>query len=181
MRNVSFVLVAALSLLSGCSSDKPAPKTPASGGGVDVALSPDQERAVADAQQNAGQGGLNFDDEVLRLCPGVKSPKFDYDSARVREAFRNSLVQLAQCMTDGGLKDKNLLLVGHADPRGEPDYNLALGGRRASSVQSAMASLGVNSSRFETSSRGDTEAKGTDEASWELDRRVDVKLAGRQG
>jgi peptidoglycan-associated lipoprotein len=82
-------------------------------------------------------------------------------------------------MKDGGLKDRNLLLVGHADPRGEEDYNLALGGRRANSVRDAMRKLGVASGRFQLTSRGALEAKGTDEATWAEDRRVDVKLANR--
>lgn len=64
-------------------------------------------------------------------------------------------------------------------PRGEEDYNLALGGRRANSVRDAMRELGVASGRFQLTSRGDLDAKGTDEATWAEDRRVDVKLASR--
>ena len=97
----------------------------------------------------------------------------------MKSAFRESLVGLARCMNEGGLKGRNLLLVGHADPRGEDDYNLALGGRRAGAVQDALTSLRVASSRVETSSRGEIDAQGTTEATWAADRRVDVKLASR--
>jgi peptidoglycan-associated lipoprotein len=79
-------------------------------------------------------------------------------------------------MNDGALKGRSLLMVGHADPRGEEDYNMALGGRRAESVRGAMESLGVDKGRMDVSSRGELEATGVDEESWAKDRRVDIKL-----
>jgi hypothetical protein len=48
--------------------------------------------------------------------------------------------------------------VGHADPRGDDNYNLALGGRRADSVKSVIVNEGVPSSRVLTSSRGEMDA-----------------------
>lgn len=170
-------LVAIIALTAACSSNKPEPNTPSSGEPAHQ-LTPSQQDAIAQAQEHTG-GGVTFDDEILRLCPGIKAPKFAYDSAVVKAQFREALVGLAACMKDGGLKDRNLLLVGHADPRGEEDYNLALGGRRANSVRDAMRELGVASGRFQLTSRGDLDAKGTDEATWAEDRRVDVKLASR--
>lgn len=137
-------------------------------------LTPQQSSAVATARSEAGS--LRFDDEIVRLCPGVQGPRFDYDSHAVQSRFQDSLVRLAECIQQGGLRDKQVLMVGHADPRGDDDYNLALGGRRADAVRQALDALGVNSSRIEVSSRGEVDARGWDEATWAEDRRVDVKL-----
>ena len=135
-----------------------------------------QTQALDNAEKETGATGLGIEDEILRLCPNVKPPRFGYDSAAVKQEFRNTLVALAECMNDGALKGKELLLIGHADPRGEEDYNMALGGRRAESVRGALTSLGVAESRMDVSSRGELEATGTDEAGYAKDRRVDIKL-----
>jgi peptidoglycan-associated lipoprotein len=67
-------------------------------------------------------------------------------------------------------------LVGHADPRGDEEYNMSLGNRRADNVKSAIVGAGLSASQVATTSRGEMDATGTDDASWEKDRRVDVLL-----
>ncbi len=166
-------------LITGCGADKPEPDVPQSKPdkvAPRAELSAPQESAVAQAESEVGAAGLGIQDEILKLCPAVKPPRFGYNSAQVKTAFRNTLVALADCMKNGGLKGKELLLVGHADPRGEEDYNMALGGRRAESVRNVLNSLGVEKKRMDVSSRGELEATGTDEESYAKDRRVDVKL-----
>lgn len=79
-----------------------------------------------------------------RSGQGRQRDGFANNSANVNQRFRSRLVELAKCMNEGGLKGRKLLLVGHADPRGEEDYNLALGGRRAGSVHDALSALGVS-------------------------------------
>jgi len=180
MRQLPLLIAFALAgTMIACSSDKPAPKTPSAQNEDGDRLSPLQHDAVAKAHNETGPNGLNFDDEILRLCPNVSAPKFAYNSANVNQRFRSSLVELAKCMNDGALKGRKLLLVGHADPRGEEDYNLALGGRRAGSVHDALSALGVSTSRLDMTSRGELDSKGSDEASYKEDRRVDVRLASR--
>ena len=165
------------SMFWGC-ADNPEPEVPQAPVEETVAptLSPTQQGAIDHAEQETGATGLGIDEEILQLCPAVRPPKFGYDSAKVKEEFRNTLVALADCMKEGGLKGRSLLMIGHADPRGEDDYNMALGGRRADSVRDAMQSLGVDRSRMDVSSRGELEATGTDEQGWAKDRRVDIKL-----
>jgi peptidoglycan-associated lipoprotein len=77
-------------------------------------------------------------------------------------------------MTTGPLKGERLVLIGHADPRGEPEYNMALGERRAGSVRDYLARLGVGKERLVETSRGELDAEGEAEFGWRRDRRVDV-------
>ena len=67
-------------------------------------------------------------------------------------------------------------LVGHADPRGPEDYNLALAGRRADNVKVILVAETMAEGNVATTSRGAMDATGTDEGSWANDRRVDVSL-----
>jgi peptidoglycan-associated lipoprotein len=171
-----FVVIGALA--SGCGGATPdAPKIPAGGGEATAASSTtEQQSSVGKAAELNEGGGLSFSADVLRLCPGVKPPHFGFDSAQLRGEWVDALRTLADCMKTGGLKDKGLVLTGHTDPRGEEAYNIALGTRRADAVKSAIVSFAVDPNRLGATSRGKTDAKGTDEGSWALDRRVDVAL-----
>ncbi|MGB7271591.1 MAG: peptidoglycan-associated lipoprotein Pal [Albidovulum sp.] len=50
--------------------------------------------------------------------------------------------------------DYTVIIEGHADEQGTAEYNLALGARRASSVQAYLISQGVAGSRLKTTSYG---------------------------
>ena len=89
---------------------------------------------------------------------------------------RDVLAQIATCVTTGPLAGRSLTLVGRADPRGTVGYNMALGARRAHSAGAYLEQLGVGSSRVMETSRGELDATGTDERTWQIDRRVDVML-----
>lgn len=173
---LTFILSSAASVCGCGSTEAPPPKTPALN--ASTSLTTDQQSAIAKSNHETG-GKLNIDPSVLALCPDVKPPLFDYDSSHVKRGFDQALISLADCMKTGGMKGKSLLLVGHADPRGEPDYNLALGGRRAGSVRNALVGLEVSEGRIQLSSRGEIDAAGTVAETWKQDRRVDVKLASK--
>lgn len=180
-RLVPFAAVAlSIGALAACGDDPP-PKTANDAAQETAAnsgkqLTEPQKKAVDDAEKETGATGLGISEEILQLCPAVKPPRFATDSARVKAEFQDTLVALAECMNTGNLKGKTLLLIGHADPRGEDDYNLALGGRRAESVRTALGVLGVEQGRLDVSSRGEVDATGTSEEGWAKDRRVDIKI-----
>jgi peptidoglycan-associated lipoprotein len=53
---------------------------------------------------------------------------------------------------------------------------MVLGGRRADNIKNAISREGLAAESIATTSRGEMDATGTDEASWAQDRRVDVML-----
>lgn len=117
---------------------------------------------------------VSVDPRVASACH-VPAPRFDVDSATI--ALEPALDQLARCFQRGPMKHRSLRLVGHADPRGGTDYNLALGKQRAEAVADYLTSRGLELFRIEVASRGAADATGTDEAGWRADRRVDLLLA----
>ena len=124
--------------------------------------------------------GLRVSDEIVRACAlpqQAYAPKFEFDSTSIGPDDRDVLATIARCLSDGALRGRHVTLVGRADARGEMEYNMSLGESRADSVLRYMHDLGVGRDRATTSSRGELDATGTDEASYAVDRRVDIELA----
>jgi len=105
-----------------------------------------------------------------------RAPHFDFDEASLGMDDKQLLEKVALCVISGPLAGRSLALVGRADPRGEVEYNFALGARRADNVAKYLELLGVPGKRLQESSRGELDAAGFDEASWARDRRVDILL-----
>lgn len=172
----------ALSLLAlgtalGCGSDPPPPaKTPevpppaAKPAPAPIANNPKPD-------DDATKGNINISDEIKAAC-GISDAEafFAYDSANIRPQDKAVLEKLAACFTTGKLKGREMRLVGHADNRGEEDYNMLLGQRRADNVKGAIVSAGMTAAKALTTSRGELDATGSDESSWAKDRRVDIML-----
>jgi peptidoglycan-associated lipoprotein len=127
--------------------------------------------------------GLSVSDVIAQAC-GIApraadknvAPTFEYDSAALGEADREMLAEVARCLTTGALRGKAVSLVGRADARGEPEYNMTLGESRANTVHRYLVDLGVGRDRMRVTSRGEMDATGTDEEGWARDRRVDIEL-----
>jgi peptidoglycan-associated lipoprotein len=68
-------------------------------------------------------------------------------------------------------------LEGHGDERGTPEYNLALGERRAKAISNYLILQGIDRNRIETVSYGEERpaALGQDEDSYQRNRRVELK------
>ena len=127
------------------------------------------------------RSNVRVSDELAKACrirfdDTDRAPKFDFDDDALMPEDRTVLTQLARCVTSGPLKGQKLALTGRADPRGETEYNLILGDNRASSVVNYLALLGVEGGLMASTSRGELDAEGTDEAGWRRDRRVDIAL-----
>jgi peptidoglycan-associated lipoprotein len=155
----------------GCSPKVP-PKAEGVAGDVNVST-------VVARQDTATptSGSIHIDAKIVKACGDLPTAHFAFDSAKIQPDAGAVLDALAQCFVGGPLKGRGMRLIGHADPRGEHEYNFALGQRRAGSVGTYLASKGLDGSRVQSSSRGDTDATGSDEDGWARDRKVDVLLA----
>lgn len=126
--------------------------------------------------KDPNKANVRIDKRLADLC-SLPQANFAFDSAALSPQAKASLNALAVCLISGPGKNERLALVGHADPRGDEEYNLGLGQRRASSVANYLAKQKLPAPRMETSSRGELDATGTDQASGAQDRRVGIGLA----
>ncbi len=168
--------LASIVLVAACAGEEqPPPEVPAPPPPV-AAPPPAQE---SPSKPDDGSRGLvNISEDIRKACGiGEAEAKFDFDSAKIRQGDAPVLDKLVACFTTGPLAGRSMRLVGHADPRGDEEYNLVLGGRRSDAVKGYMTRAGLKDAQAQTTSRGEMDAEGTDEASWSNDRRVDVVLA----
>jgi peptidoglycan-associated lipoprotein len=108
----------------------------------------------------------------------LRAVYFELDSAVLREEGRASLQRDAQEIQSN--PDWVVTVEGHCDERGNEEYNLALGERRAEAVKQYLSDLGVAPDRLKTQSYGEMEpaAPGHDELAWRLNRRVQFEIGG---
>lgn len=118
---------------------------------------------------------LEVSEEIARICE-LPEAHFPFDSAEIGGGVQQALDKLAACFTEGQLAGRHMKVIGHADPRGTAEYNLGLGQRRASAVADYLMSKGLKDEKIESSSLGEYEATGKDEAGWSHDRRVEILL-----
>jgi peptidoglycan-associated lipoprotein len=128
--------------------------------------------------EDPGKAVVQVSPTIASAC-GITEPEayFAYNSSKVSGAADGVLQKLATCFTTGPLAGKTMSIVGHTDPRGDEEYNMTLGGRRSDNIKAALVGKGLPDGQAQTTSRGEMEARGTDEASWAKDRKVDINLA----
>ncbi len=99
---------------------------------------------------------------------------FAFDSSTIDEEARAIIQAHAEYLAAN--PQIKLKLEGHCDERGTREYNLALGERRAQSVEKLMRVLGVDGKRITTTSYGEEKplAPEHDESAWRLNRRVEI-------
>ena len=78
---------------------------------------------------------------------------FDYDVSNVNSQYAAILDAHAKFLNDNA--NVNVLIEGHADERGTPEYNIALGERRAKAVVTYLENMGVTSSQLTVVSYGE--------------------------
>jgi len=140
-------------------------------------VAPTTARLPDKAPDSPTASAVRISDEIVKAC-GINEPDayFAFDASNVRPDDSKVLQQVVTCFTSGPLKGRTLKLVGHADPRGDSDYNMTLGQSRADSVAGFMRAKGMDKGKTESTSRGAMDATGSDDPSWARDRRVDLML-----
>ena len=107
---------------------------------------------------------------------GLETVYFDYDKSDLRQDTRNVLSKNADVLLKS--KGMKIRIEGHCDERGSAEYNLALGERRAKSVQQYLLTLGVQADRLSAISYGKEKpaVQGSGEEAWAKNRRAEFYI-----
>lgn len=194
-RTLSVVSVAALLLVSAACGKKkppvatptpppqvvadPTPVTPPAPTPRPPAPPPPSEPPPVPMQPLAADDISAKDLDTLNKEQFLKPIFFAYDSDEVDAAGQAVLVTNAQT-----LKKYTAIAItveGHADERGTPEYNLALGERRALSTKNYLVSLGIAADRIKTVSYGKEFPfnPGHDEAAYKENRRAHFVITAK--
>lgn len=97
---------------------------------------------------------------------------FDFDRATIRPEFAEVLQAHGEFLRSN--PSVRVTIEGHTDERGTPEYNIALGERRALSVVQYLQNLGVSAGQLSTVSYGEEKpaVRGTNEAAYAKNRRA---------
>lgn len=108
-----------------------------------------------------------------RCSPGLYPVYFDFDQSGIRSDMNQVLEQNAEYLRT--IPGKIVMIEGNTDERGTNEYNMALGERRAITVQQHLAALGIDARVMRTLSYGEEKPlfTGQDEESYSLNRRAD--------
>ena len=179
----------ALTALWGCST--PVPPAPATASAPAVPDAPPRSGVPDQFQGQAGQASTQAEargttqaqvaatalPEHLDPASALnreRSVYFAFDDSNVAAEYLPLVERHARYLATNG--NVAVRIEGHADERGGPEYNLALGQRRAEAVARSLRLLGVTGSRVEAVSFGEERPKATghDEAAWAQNRRADI-------
>ncbi len=150
--------------------------------GADAAeMVPEDRIATAEAAKAAPVMAEEVvDSDLARLAEEVRrlyTVHFDFDKYNIRPEDSQLLRKNAVWLKANS--NVKIVIEGHADERGDTEYNLALGDRRAESVKGFLVSLGANGRNLSTISYGEEKpaAPGHDEAAWAKNRRAVFNIA----
>jgi len=99
---------------------------------------------------------------------------FAYDQATVESEYRDLIEIHARYLSKN--PSAMMVLEGHADERGTPEYNLALGEKRGNSVTNLLRAQGASAAQISVVSFGEEKpvALCNDDSCWSQNRRVRI-------
>jgi peptidoglycan-associated lipoprotein len=187
---VLITLSAAVGL--GCGGRKPpvaaAPVPPAPAAFPTAASGPSSPGVPPEAPRVAPEApvastALPWDAQPLDVINGPDSPLkpafFAYDSDELDDAAKKVLAGDADVLKT--YRTWVVTIEGHCDERGTPEYNLALGDRRALAAKNYLVSLGIAADRIRTVSYGNEFPfdPGHGETAWTKNRRAHFMLTSK--
>ena len=159
-------------LIAGCSSS---PSGPEQGG------APVETRGGNVATVTAGGVDSSALPRELTDPKSILSKRsiyFDYDKYDVRAEYKDLVTAHAKFLANN--RQFKMLVQGNTDERGSREYNLALGQKRADSIEKMLTLLGAREDQVESVSLGEEKPKseGQNDAAWAENRRGDMLYSG---
>ncbi len=186
LNKLLWVLLVAVFALSGCSEDEATEglnnaEQNAASGINDASTSGLNGASTLSGMAGAGYTGVTGNNSFLG--PEFTDPNnplsrstiyFMLDSSEVQPDFIQVINAHAKYLV--AHPNQKLTLEGHADERGSPEYNIALGDQRAKAVAGMMKAQGVSDGQLTLISYGEEKPAvfGSDESSYERNRRAEL-------
>ncbi|WP_068545069.1 peptidoglycan-associated lipoprotein Pal [Thalassotalea crassostreae] len=152
----SIAIALPLSVLAACSSndttDEDQAQIAANQAAAEEQAKQEQAAAEAAAAQKAAEMEAIKAEKEAQLAAS-STVYFDFDTSALPADVAQILDLHAAFLTENS--NARIVVEGHADERGTPEYNIALGERRAQAVQKYLENSGVMPSQIETVSYGE--------------------------
>jgi len=150
----SLVVALPLLALSACSSNSNTDEQ--SQVDTNAQVTQNENQNIDSVKVNAAKRAAEIEEQKRQELAKLRSEHivyFDFDVSNVNNTNASVLDAHAKYLnTNASVK---VLVEGHADERGTPEYNIALGERRAKSVATYLENMGVNASQISVVSYGE--------------------------
>ncbi|VAW32952.1 Tol-Pal system peptidoglycan-associated lipoprotein PAL [hydrothermal vent metagenome] len=174
------ILILICSVIVSCKKKPPQPETHETNNDSTQVVDTDvQTNPLTNAYQYQGQTFYDIccDADDLDNPQSLLSQRvilFAYDQATVESQYRDVIAIHARYLSAN--PSAKMVLEGHADERGTPAYNLALGEKRGNSVMSLLRAQGASAGQLSVVSFGEEKpvALCNDESCWSQNRRVRI-------
>ncbi|WP_206484351.1 peptidoglycan-associated lipoprotein Pal [Thalassotalea sp. G2M2-11] len=123
---------------------------------VDTNTQTQQMTEQENVQVTAAQRAAEIEEQKRQEMERLRSEHivyFDFDKSTVSGEFSAILNAHAKFLNENA--NVSVLIEGHADERGTPEYNIALGERRAKAVVTYLENMGVAPSQLSVVSYGE--------------------------
>lgn len=119
---------------------------------AEAAKEAEEQRVQAEAAKRQQMVEEQMQNE-LQALQNEQTVYFDFDRSSIKSEFYPVLDKHAAFLVKNPMQ--KVVIEGHCDSRGTPEYNIALGERRAKSVQTYLLNAGVSSSQITVVSYGE--------------------------
>lgn len=135
----------------------------------------EQQQREAGVETGAADRQLSPEEERRERMAELRRENtihFAFDDSTITSDYRELLQAHAEYLVNN--PDVSVVIEGHTDERGTPEYNIALGERRANSVVNYLQNHGVLSSQMSTVSYGEEKplVRRSNEEAWAQNRRA---------
>ena len=153
---------------------------PGGGNGDQVDMNGAGGGGAGGINENERPAGVNPDTDVDYATLAASTVYFEFDKSTIPPSERGKLEAVKQWMDSN--PGRSLFLAGHADKRGTPEYNRALGERRALAVREYLAGLGLPPANLYTTSYGSDRpaVQGDTEDAYAKNRRVEIGVINQK-
>jgi peptidoglycan-associated lipoprotein len=170
------LLIALTIALAACGDDKNGHYTDVGPDGAPLPGSQTDQLAASNGEGGippSARGNFNPDNADYQTL-AADTVYFDFDKSTISGSERGKLQAVSEWFKAN--PGHSLFLAGHADKRGTPEYNRALGERRALAVREYLVGLGLPAASLYTNSYGaDRPAvDGDTEEAFAKNRRVEI-------
>ncbi|AAZ28818.1 MULTISPECIES: peptidoglycan-associated lipoprotein Pal [Colwellia] len=146
-----------LTILSACSSNSDTDEQSQVDTNAQITKNAeDAQKAQEAVQVTAAKRAAEIEEQKRQELAQLRSEHiiyFDFDVSNVNDQFSAILDAHAKFLNANS--DVKVLIEGHADERGTPEYNIALGERRAKSVVTYLENMGVAAGQLTVVSYGE--------------------------
>jgi outer membrane protein OmpA-like peptidoglycan-associated protein len=162
------MLVVIAMITVSCKTKKVAVQTPAKQTETDNELTNIKKDLPGNQVERTNEGiRFTFSSEIL----------FPTNSSYLNDNSTKSIADVTKIIKEQPI-ERRILVEGHSDKTGTPEYNQWLSEKRAVSVKKYMASLGLDSNKIRTVGAGDTKpvADNKTKEGRSINRRVEVTI-----